>query len=293
MNVEVAPGAATRPWMPPGRMVTLVDGNRLFVRDSGGSGPVVVLLHGWMATADLNFGFGYATLSERFRVVAFDQHGHGRGVRNRRRRFGFDGCADDAAAVLDALGIDRAIVVGYSMGGTVAMRFAYRHPDRTDGLVLCATAGAFTNSELRRRLLGSLAPVIDLTRLVPETGLRRIGRRWLIDNRVNGPHAAWISDELVESDIAAIAQAGIALAGFDGHDWIGRIDTPAVSVVTVDDTLVAPTAQHRLAETVGARQIFEVTGGHIACFDRPHQFTPALLAACETVAAGTDAPVRC
>lgn len=250
-----------------------------------------MLVHGWMATADLNFGFGYRALARNFRVVAFDQRGHGRGLRS-RHRFTFERCGDDIAAVLDALGIERAIAVGYSMGGPIALAFARRHADRAAGLVLCATSGSFNPSPLRRRLFSTLAPMVDMTRLIPDNRLRRSARHRFISRRANGPYAGWIADEIAPSDLTAIAQAGVALACFDGYGWIGDVDTPAASIVTVDDELVAPAFQRRLVTNTRSTGVFEVTGGHTTCFDHPDVFTPALLDACGTVADHAPAPVR-
>lgn len=279
------------PWMPEGTTVELSRGRELFVRDSGGSGPPVVLLHGWMATADLNYGFEYSTLAADFRVIAFDQRGHGRGLRS-RSRFGFSRCAGDIVAVLDTLGIERAIAVGYSMGGPIALRFAQRHPQRAAGLVLCATAGAFTRSPLRRRLFWSLAPLVDVTRLIPDSALRRSASHRFISRRAGGPYRQWIADEIAPSDLTTIAQAGVALGRFDGSRWIDRITTPTASVVTVDDRLVPPTSQRRLADAIRAGSRHEVTGGHTTCFDHPETFTPVLVDAIGSVAERVAPPVR-
>ncbi len=273
------------PWVPEGRTVDLGAGRSIFVRDSGGheDAPPLLLLHGWMATADLNFGFAYAELAEQFRVVAFDQAGHGRGVRT-RRGFTIDSCADDAAAALDALHIDAAIAVGYSMGGPIALSFARRHGSRAAGLVLCATAGSFSRSPLHRATLAPLSPIIGAARILPDSPVRRALRRRIITSRANGMFADWIADQLVPSDLTTVTQAGIALGRFDALSWAGELDTPVVSVVTVDDELVKPEAQHALARTVGAEPVFEVTGGHTTCFEHPDRFTPVLVEASRAAA---------
>ncbi len=104
-----------------------------------------VLLHGWTATADLNWFTCYTALAEQYRVVALDHRGHGRGIRS-RKFFRLDDCADDAVAVCDVLGIERFIPVGYSMGGPIAQLIWQRHRQRMAGLVLCATSAYFATS---------------------------------------------------------------------------------------------------------------------------------------------------
>ena len=100
--------------------------------------PTIVLLHALGCTAYLSWVAAIGELSRNYRVVTFDQRWHGRGIRS--PRFRFADCADDVVAVLDALGIDRAVVAGYSMGGAIAQLTWRRHPDRVAGLVLCSTA---------------------------------------------------------------------------------------------------------------------------------------------------------
>ena len=104
--------------------------------------PTVVLLHGLLATADLNWSGSYAALTQHFRVVALDHRGHGRGIRS-RGTFRLEDCADDVAAVADVLDLPTFVPVGYSMGGPIAQLMWRRHPDRVEGLVLCATSHNF------------------------------------------------------------------------------------------------------------------------------------------------------
>src|SRR4249919_2728736 len=95
------------PPLPPGRSVELPDRGTTFVREVAGpaGAPTVVLLHGWTATADLNWFPSFGPLAEHVRVVALDHRGHGRGIRS--NRFRLADCADDAVALADVLGIDR------------------------------------------------------------------------------------------------------------------------------------------------------------------------------------------
>jgi pimeloyl-ACP methyl ester carboxylesterase len=125
--------------MPPARTVLVPGRGEFFLRDSGGDGPPVLLVHGWMFPSDLNWAQTYGPLQKAgYRVLAMDLRGHGRGLRS-SAAFRLVDCADDAAGVLGQLGVAPALVVGYSMGGPVAQLLARRHPERVAGIVLCAT----------------------------------------------------------------------------------------------------------------------------------------------------------
>ena len=146
-----------RPLLPPGRHVWLPGRGKTFVRELAGppGAPVLVLLHGWTATADLNWYACFAPLADHFRVLALDHRGHGRGIRS-VEPFRLEQCADDVAALARQLDIPRLIPVGYSMGGPIAQLLWRRHPELVEGLVLCATSCTFTGS-VRERLLGGVA----------------------------------------------------------------------------------------------------------------------------------------
>ena len=149
--------------MPPARTVRVADHGEFFVRDTGGNGAVVMLLHGWIATADLNWWATYGDLAKAgYRVLAIDHRGHGRGLRP-LVPFRLADCAADAAAVLRALDGAPAVVVGYSMGGAVAQLVARDHPDVVDGLVLSGTAQHWQDPASRRdfRTMGALGLILN------------------------------------------------------------------------------------------------------------------------------------
>jgi 3-oxoadipate enol-lactonase len=142
--------------------LTLPQGVSLAYRDSAVSlaDEPLVLLHGVGVTADLNWGATYADLCRHFRVVAPDLPGHGRYSRP-WPKFSIQKCADHIVALADSLGIDRFIACGYSMGSLVAQELWRSHPDRIDGLVLCATSRNFLGSTAER-MVSSLSPVLSV-----------------------------------------------------------------------------------------------------------------------------------
>jgi pimeloyl-ACP methyl ester carboxylesterase len=112
------------------------DGVRL-AGEQAGTGPPIVLLHGLTATR------GYVVMGSRAleragkRVVAYDARGHGRSTAAPDpRAYGYEHLALDLEAVLDTLGVERAVLAGASMGAHTAIRFALRHPERVAGLGL-------------------------------------------------------------------------------------------------------------------------------------------------------------
>ena len=112
-----------------------VDGLSLYYEIHGEGGVPLVLLHGGGSTIDSSFGKVIEGYARTRKVVAFDQQGHGR-TADVDRPFRFEQSADDAAALLRHLGIEKADFLGYSNGGHIAIEVALRHPEMVRKLVL-------------------------------------------------------------------------------------------------------------------------------------------------------------
>jgi pimeloyl-ACP methyl ester carboxylesterase len=106
-----------------------VNGLHLYHEIHGDGGTPLVLLHGGVLTIDLDFAALIPTLAQRHRVVALEFQGHGR-TADIDRDMTYAHFAGDVVALLDHLGIDRAHVLGHSLGGAVALQLAVHHPDR-------------------------------------------------------------------------------------------------------------------------------------------------------------------
>lgn len=272
------------PLLPAGDVVHLPRRGRTFVRVAEGpspDAPVVLLLHGWTATADLNWFRCYEPLRRHFRVIALDHRGHGRGIRS-RRPFRLEDCADDAAALADVLGIRQAIAVGYSMGGPVAQLLWKRHPALVRGLVLCATSRNFGRSARERALFASMLGLSGVAQLTPRPVQRQVADRLFARRLSRTPFGQWAADELRRHDAATLLQAGWAIGSFSSADWIGEVDVPTAVVITTQDPVVTPSRQQRLAAAIPGARVFTVDADHAACVaDRT--FPPTLVAACRAV----------
>lgn len=126
---------------PPSQFVDIGDGVTVHLRDEGPKdAPAIVLLHG--SNADLHTWEPWAqALKGQYRVIRFDQVGHGLTGPDPQHDYSRDNYVADVLAVADRLGLDRFILGGNSMGGKHALAFAVAHPDRVAGLVLVDGSG--------------------------------------------------------------------------------------------------------------------------------------------------------
>ncbi|MGH9182596.1 MAG: alpha/beta fold hydrolase [Acidimicrobiales bacterium] len=257
----------------------------VFVRErTGPSGaPALLLLHGWTASADLNWFAAYEPLGRGFSVVAADHRGHGRGL-PLRRRFRLDQCADDAAALVASLGLGSVVVVGYSLGGAVAQVLWRRHRGLVDGLVLCATAHRFIDRPRERLGFAALGGLALVSRAVGSPLRRHLAHR-LLGTRANGcrPLDGWALDQMSRHDWTAVLSAGAAIGRFDSRSWVGEIDVPTAVVATTGDRTVAAHRQLALAGAIPGATLHLVDGDHTVCARAPDRFVPVLVEACRSV----------
>jgi pimeloyl-ACP methyl ester carboxylesterase len=100
-----------------------------------GAGKPLVLMHGGGSDIHVSFGKGIPALAKNYKVIAFDEQNHGK-TRYYSRPFGFENTADDIAAALKQLGVNKAYFLGFSNGATTGMHLSIRHPDLIEKMVL-------------------------------------------------------------------------------------------------------------------------------------------------------------
>ena len=270
-------GPPIGPSLPPGYIVVLPGRGETFARVNVGSDqgrPTLFLLHGWTATADLQWCTAYEALGV-YNFVAIDHRGHGRGIRS-EEPLTFEAAADDAAATLRALGHGPVIAVGYSMGGPIAMQLCRRHPDLVRGLVLVATALEW-RAKRWERLHWRTMPVVEgffRSRFALRYA-RRVLAFTLDDDGEVGTWASWMMAELRRGDPRALREVGDALARHDARPWARELGVPSAVLVTADDRWVWPRKQRALAKALGA-DVVEVRGDHLTFLSHPDDFADAL-----------------
>jgi 4,5:9,10-diseco-3-hydroxy-5,9,17-trioxoandrosta-1(10),2-diene-4-oate hydrolase len=183
------------------------------------TGTPVVMLHGGGpgASAWSNFGANLGVFARRFRTLAVDQPGFGESDKPAVQGQYFTFSADALAGLLDTLGIERVHLVGNSLGGGTAVRFALRHPDRAGALVLMAPGGLGLN-------VFSPDPTEGVKRLqrfaaAPSAEAMRAFLHTLVHDR------SLVTDELVEERFrlasdpeAAAAMASLGMSFVTSHE---------------------------------------------------------------------------
>lgn len=282
--IGIAPGHVA----PAGRMVDLPGRGATFVTDldaqpdaqpdaqvdAQSERPTLILLHALATTGQLCWYPVMNALREHYRVITFDQRGHGRGIR--APRFRLTDCADDVVAVADSLEIDRFVAVGYSMGSLVAPLAWRRHPDRVAGLVLGAAAHSFRETRRHRaahHLMSAAVASRSRQSLPPTLAAQSSGAS---DER-------WAYEEFRTTKPSAIGEAIAEIMRYDATPWAHTINVPTSLVVTAQDRVIPPHRQRWLASQIQHATVYEVNAGHAACVLQADVFRPALTVACASV----------
>lgn len=247
------------PWPLPGRTV-FVDGREFVVRQTGpAEAPDIVLIHGLGGSGLTEWFEVGPRLAERFRVTLIEHRNHGSAARF-AGRYEIDDLATDAAGVLAAVGVSRATVVGYSMGGTIAQALAHRHPHLVERLVLIGTFAAHPTSWRVARELGSY--LVRAWERLTGVGTPEVRAGYLIlTGAVERRYAEWMWDETHRRDVDGGAAASLALMRFDAREWIAGLDVPTLVIVPTRDQLVPPRWQYQVANVVPGARVVDIAGG--------------------------------
>ena len=274
--------------IPEGRMVELGDRGATYVTDTPGpnpDSPTIVLLHAVGCTGLLTWYPSIEPLSRRFRVVTMDQRWHGRGIHS--PEFSLHDCADDVAALVETLALGPVIVAGYSMGSIIAQRVWRQHPDKTAGLVLCATTDRFRSTAAERVFHQSVelamlgARGVSRSRIAVRASRSTAGALDIMGGDIHD----WCLAEFRSTSPWAVGQAVAALGRHHSRPWLSRIDVPTAVVVTLRDKVLPPANQIALARRIPGATTHDVDAGHASCVLQAERFVPSLVEAVTTVQA--------
>ena len=244
--------------------------------DEAGSGPAVVLLHGYPFNRSM-WGHQVEALMPKYHVIAPDLRGHGE-TAVMVGPATMDEMARDVAALMETLGVSRAAVCGLSMGGYAALSFYRLFPLRVRTLVLADTHAQADTDEARetreqqaqKALKEGMKGIVQemLPKLLsPETFARRPDvvarvREMMLKTKPEG---------------AASALRGMAQR-HDQTSFLTRIIAPTLVIVGRDDKITPVQEAERMHREIGGSRLEAIEGaGHVSNLEQPEQFNRALL----------------
>ncbi|MGB3745761.1 MAG: 3-oxoadipate enol-lactonase [Xanthobacteraceae bacterium] len=214
-----------------------------------------------------------AALADSFRVLRYDQRGHG-GSDAPAGRYPFDTLLDDALALMDALGINKAHFAGLSMGGATALGLAERRPDRFERIVVAYSPCQSTpqsSQQWEERI--AVAQKEGIEALVEPTIAR-----WFPAETVAGnpPHLDKIRAMIPATPVNGFIGCAAALAAHDYASAVASVKCPTLFIVGEKDG-ATPIAMAKLHEKLPESRFVALPGaGHISNMDRPAEFNRVL-----------------
>jgi pimeloyl-ACP methyl ester carboxylesterase len=259
-----------------------VDGTRVNFVEMG-SGPPLVFVHG-LAGCWQNWLENIPHFARSHRVIAVDLPGFGESELP-PQDISIPGYGRFVDAFLGAAGVERAAVVGNSMGGFIAAEVALSHPSRVDKLVLVSAAGLVTVPPRRLALATRLAPYFHL--MTARTVGRRehwVRRRGLRRTFLYGVarHPDLLQPELCYEIASGAGKPGFidalaAVLDYDFRDRLSDITHPTLIVWGEEDRIVPVGGAHEYERLIAnsRKEIFRDTG-HVPMIERPHRFNALL-----------------
>ncbi len=253
--------------------IASTDGTLLNVEVGGPEdAPAVLLAHSVGCDLTL-WEHQAAALQDRYRVIRYDARGHG-GSDAPVGDYRIEQLADDAIAVLDALGVAKAHLCGLSLGGTLGMWLALHRPERLASLVLADTAARLGTAEgwqarIDATMAGGTASIADMSMT-----------RFFSDAfRAAAPTVV----ETFRQGLIATADQGFAgccavLRDCDFTASLGAIATPTLVICGKQDAPTPPSDSEILAGAIPGARLMLLDAGHISAVEAPDAFTAAITA---------------
>ncbi|KJR08524.1 3-oxoadipate enol-lactonase [Gordonia sihwensis] len=235
-------------------------------------GPAVVLSNSLGSTHRM-WDAQIADLEQHFMVIRYDTRGHGQSPVP-DGPYSIDDLADDVLALLDGLGVDRAHLVGLSLGGMTAMRIAVRAPHRVRRLALLCTGARLANAESYAERAAAVradgvAPIAEA-----------VVSRWFTPEYLSADAERKRYYEAMVADTPAEGYAGCceAIAAMDQRADLPSISAPTLAIAGRDDTATGPSVLAEIVDGVQDGRLLVVPeSAHLACAQQPQIVNPALL----------------
>jgi 3-oxoadipate enol-lactonase len=250
-----------------------VNGQRLYVEDTGGEGPPIVFSHGFLMDHEM-FAPQVAELSDVYRVITWDARGFG-ATEFDGQPFTYWDAARDLFAMLDLLGIERAVLAGMSQGGYLSLRAALLQPDRVRALVLIDTQAPRETDEKT----AEYGEMIDTW--VAHGYLEELASG-VADAILGDPALAerWKAKWRGMDHTRLAAAKGALLDRDDISDRLDELAMPVLCIHGTQDAAIPVSRAHEICAAVSdCRGVVEVEGAaHAASLTHPDVVNPAFRA---------------
>lgn len=247
-------------------MIAELPGARLWFEDSGGAGPVVVLLHAGTGSWRMWRHQVPALAGAGLRVIAYDRRGHGR---TEAKEAGV--ASGDLAALLDHLHVASAHLVGTAAGAIVAVDFALSHPRRARSLVLANTHAGVQDDEyvaMQKRL----RPSAQFDALPAE--VKELGPSYRASDPQGVKHWLELEREARQKGTASLPKTANRIT----YEALGKLAMPVLLLTGDADLYMPPSVLRLLASKIpGAKSHVIPEAGHSAYWEQPQAFNQAVL----------------
>ncbi len=255
-------------------MNTEANGITFNCRIDGPEGAPWLMLSNSLATNLAMWDGQTAVLAEHYRVLRYDQRGHG-GSDVPAGDYDFDMLADDAAALMQAHGIETCHFVGLSMGGMTAMGLGLNHPERLRSLTICNSRADVTqefrdnfDARISLALDEGMAPLVETT----------IERWFTEDLRAAAP--AFLDDvrDMVRTTpVQGFAGCARAVQNVDYMPRLSAIDKPVLLIAGAQDLATPPEGMRAMQAAISGSQYVELDpASHLSNLEQPQAFTAAV-----------------
>ena len=254
-----------------------INGVRLWVEDTGGSGPPIMFSHGLLWSTRM-FDAQVATLRSRYRCISWDHRGQGQSDVPKLRAISIEDCYADAVALIEQLGVAPVHIVGLSMGGFVAMRLAARRPDLVRSCVLLETSAEAEPAENvpKYRTLNRMAKWFGLRIVANKVMPIMFGTTFLSDPARSVERDVW-RERLSRNrrDIWRAVNGVIEREAIMPE--LGHITAPTLIMVGDEDVATVPLKSERIHAAIRGSKLVRIPhAGHSSSIEQPVHVTAAI-----------------
>jgi 3-oxoadipate enol-lactonase len=244
------------------------NGTALYYEDTGGSGAPVVFSHGLLWNSSL-FAPQIAVLKERYRCIAYDHRGQGRSADGVGRAISMETVTEDAAALIEKLGLGPVHFCGLSLGGIVGMRLGVGRPDLIRSLLLLDTTADAEPYKLKYKAMTAVFRMFGIGVVAPAVMRALYGKTALNDPARADERQEWMQQLIMNrASIWRAANGVLERESIVGE--LGKIAAPTLVMVGDEDTSTPKGLADRIVGAISRAKLIVIPGaGHGSTLEQP------------------------